>query len=243
MAEKVRMQCANCGAAGLVAEEMRAKPLKCPKCGTAGKWMSATEQKPQPQESDLIECPYCAEKIKAKAIKCRHCGEMLSGPNPAASRQPESEEDEKTLWTGKPSFLYAATSIIICGFFMLFGLTVAIMQATGKGGSFAAMLVTFIIFFVIPGLFLAAKLLPIHFTSYELTSKRAKETCGVFSKFENEVRLQDIRNVRTFQNFAERIFKLGSVAMDTAAGDNTELSFSGIPNMKDVAELVKKYRG
>jgi|GEM_PF-6235193 len=29
------------------------------------------------QETDEIECPYCAEKIKAEAKKCKHCGEFI----------------------------------------------------------------------------------------------------------------------------------------------------------------------
>ena len=29
------------------------------------------------KNSDEIDCPYCAEKIKAKAKKCKHCREMI----------------------------------------------------------------------------------------------------------------------------------------------------------------------
>lgn len=28
-------------------------------------------------EQELVECPYCAEKVLAKAKKCKHCGEIL----------------------------------------------------------------------------------------------------------------------------------------------------------------------
>jgi hypothetical protein len=28
-------------------------------------------------DSDEVDCPFCAEKIKRAAVKCKHCGEMV----------------------------------------------------------------------------------------------------------------------------------------------------------------------
>jgi len=31
------------------------------------------------QNTEEIECPFCAEVIKRKAVKCKYCGEFLDG--------------------------------------------------------------------------------------------------------------------------------------------------------------------
>jgi curved DNA-binding protein CbpA len=48
-------------------------------------------------ESDLKECPYCAEMIKAKAILCKHCGKSLT------SSEPKQEPLKNKQTTASPS--------------------------------------------------------------------------------------------------------------------------------------------
>jgi DNA-directed RNA polymerase subunit RPC12/RpoP len=41
-------------------------------------WAVSGEKAENIKESDLVKCPYCAEKILREAIKCKHCGSDLA---------------------------------------------------------------------------------------------------------------------------------------------------------------------
>ncbi|WP_028845496.1 PH domain-containing protein [Thermodesulfovibrio thiophilus] len=47
----------------------------------------------KPDEEDLIECPYCKEKIKKGAVLCRFCGSRLDKPQQVIKKT-ETQKDE-----------------------------------------------------------------------------------------------------------------------------------------------------
>ncbi|MFH0987244.1 MAG: hypothetical protein V1911_04365 [Candidatus Micrarchaeota archaeon] len=59
------------------------------------------------QDSDEVECEYCAEKIKAKAKKCKHCGEMVdsrTGESTSSGGASNSKSQDGKIESDKQKF-------------------------------------------------------------------------------------------------------------------------------------------
>jgi uncharacterized membrane protein YdbT with pleckstrin-like domain len=77
-----------------------------------------------------------------------------------------------------------------------------------------------------------------HSTTLTVTSRRTILRTGILSKYTNEIRHEDVSNIRVRQTFFQRIFHVGSVGISSAAQDEIEIEVVGIPHPDKVAELI-----
>ncbi|MCW2958823.1 MAG: hypothetical protein JWP18_1626 [Solirubrobacterales bacterium] len=75
-------------------------------------------------------------------------------------------------------------------------------------------------------------------TSYTITSERLHIRRGLFSRREQQTKLERVQNVNTEQSFAERILQVGSVDFDTAGTDDSDFTFAGVANPEEIVAAV-----
>lgn len=62
---------------------------------------------------------------------------------------------------------------------------------------------------------------------------------GLLSRDSNEIRIADIRAINVRQSLSARILRVGDVGFSSAAGDEEEVTFAGIPDPIGVKKLVQ----
>lgn len=77
---------------------------------------------------------------------------------------------------------------------------------------------------------------------YIFTEKSVILRRGFLSKSQKEVRYCDIRSLALKQSFGQRIFRVGDIAIDCAAGDGVEIFISGIDNPQKVIDFINARR-
>ena len=75
-------------------------------------------------------------------------------------------------------------------------------------------------------------------TSYTITNRRLHIKKGIVSRTIQETRLERVQNVNVTQGVIQRVFQIGDVDFDTAAGDDYNFTFSGVAEPQDVVEKV-----
>ncbi len=75
-------------------------------------------------------------------------------------------------------------------------------------------------------------------TSYTITNRRLHIKKGIVSRTIQETRLERVQNVNVTQGVIQRIFQIGDVDFDTAAGDDYNFIFSGVAEPQEVVEKV-----
>jgi len=80
--------------------------------------------------------------------------------------------------------------------------------------------------------------------SLEITTRRARERRGLISRAGSDIYLDDIRNVRVRQSIMDRIFGVGRITLDTAAGGapDEEIEIDDIPSPGRIRDLINEHR-
>lgn len=78
--------------------------------------------------------------------------------------------------------------------------------------------------------------------SFRITTRRVVDRTGFFSKHTSEVLIKDIRNVVVRQTFWQRVWKVGTLSISSAADDGVEVSMNNVPNPDRVKRVIDLYR-
>ncbi len=75
-------------------------------------------------------------------------------------------------------------------------------------------------------------------TRYTITNRRLHIKKGIVSRTIQETRLERVQNVNVSQSVIQRLFQIGDVDFDTAAGDDYNFIFAGVGDPSEVVEKV-----
>ena len=145
-------------------------------------------------------------------------GETVSD---AADEPPEwlsLDPGEDVVWMGRPAFetLYGT---------ILSGLLLTVV------------LIGFLILLGVPFAYLR-----IQNTDYVVTSESLYVKSGIFSTNIETVDLDRIQNTEYNRSFWGKQFDYGSISVSTAGSSGAEISFSGVPDAKDVRDRIMEVR-
>lgn len=79
-------------------------------------------------------------------------------------------------------------------------------------------------------------------SSLEVTNRRVIMRTGILSKATNEVRHQDIRNIKVNQTLQQRIFGTGNLQISTAGQSDMEIKFNGLAKPQKIADLIRSHQ-
>jgi uncharacterized membrane protein YdbT with pleckstrin-like domain len=75
-----------------------------------------------------------------------------------------------------------------------------------------------------------------------VTTKRTIDREGFFSKQTSEVLHGDIRNIQIKQTFAQRLLRVGTLAISCAAENEDEVRMDDVPDPERVRKVIDLYR-
>jgi hypothetical protein len=79
-------------------------------------------------------------------------------------------------------------------------------------------------------------------TQLTVTNRRSILQQGILSNRTREVRHSDVRMLEVNQSLLQRMLKVGSVAVASAAVENIEIVINGIMNPQQVKQVIDEYR-
>ncbi len=82
--------------------------------------------------------------------------------------------------------------------------------------------------------------MPISFTRYSLTASKLLVNTGLINLHEEEVRLYRIRDLRLSQSFAERLFGVGSICVESSDASVPHLDLIHVKNPRKVKDVLSQ---
>lgn len=79
-------------------------------------------------------------------------------------------------------------------------------------------------------------------TTLVVTTEKTMLRRGIFSKFENEVYHENVRNVQTRQTFFQRMMGVGYIGISSSGQAGMEIEVNGIPDPDRVKDLIAEHR-
>jgi uncharacterized membrane protein YdbT with pleckstrin-like domain len=151
----------------------------------------------------------------------------------------EFEPGEEVFFHGHPSwrsildfYFKGLVLAIIAG--AVAGVVTAIVAGHVQAGWIvAAVLVVFVIVLV-SGVIKRRRI------TYSITDQRLTIQSGLLASDLHETRLERVQNVNCRQSPLERLFRVGTVDFDTAAGGNFDFSFTGVADPKAIVRTVNR---
>ena len=119
--------------------------------------------------NELLECPFCCEKINSNAIKCKHCHSFLNVPQVAKSAGVENRDQTETSVLAYVSLALVILSFFLEGLPLIPGLVCAHVALSscnrnklkGKGAAIAALIIGYLLLIAIIIILVFALLLAI----------------------------------------------------------------------------------
>ncbi len=79
-------------------------------------------------------------------------------------------------------------------------------------------------------------------TRLTVTDRKVMLRRGLLTKDVNEIRHDDVRNVRVVQNLLQRLLGVGNIGISTAGQSGVEIEVNGLPNPHRVREIINQNR-
>ena len=196
-----------------------------------------------------FKCPKCDYLINSpgsqagRSESCPKCGNVAIVPvsTPATARSPQGIPEtapglsnkqpsrDEVLWTNKPShwnylFAYFAAILVILGA----GATLLLPTAPPF---------LWLIGLLGPIIVLIANIDRIG-TRYSVTSGRIILRKGIVARYQTEVPISSIREMKFNQGIIDRVVDIGSFGFSTAASSDVEIIFHGVPRPMQLKEII-----
>jgi len=211
----------------------------------------------------VYECPHCGAKVEVdetqldKMIECPNaaCGQPFEATAPRGRLVMSSDAEirrgdvlqahgaadvEKDVLVRHPA-MFRNAPLPYLGFLAL------ILGGSIGGWLAAAVAMPVVAFF---GAFAAAAGLvgllgwwiQTLFRTLTVTNKRTIYREGIISRRTNEVQHDDVRNIQVDQDFLQRVFRVGRIAISSSGQDDLEIDVRGIPDPEGVAATIRSFQ-
>ncbi len=211
-----------------------------------------------------VDCPKCAHPFVAEPPRARPTdrrprnktktsGKTLENARHEREREHSSDQrgdivapadDEEVVRVIHPTvFRRHLFGTMVCTVLAIGGVALILMGLAGMPLlEFVGLplIITGAVLLLIGGFFILKWHIISRVTSLTLTSERIIYTSGLLHRKTNEMRHDDVLNMRMEQNLIERILHFGDMALSSAGQDDMEIVIHDIPRPKEVAEFIRK---